>query len=550
MMAESLTERNGGQLVVAALEAQGVTRISCVPGESYLPVLDALIDSPIELDVCRHEANAGNMAIANGKLTGRAGVVAVTRGPGAMHAAIAVHTAQQDALPIILLVGQVALKDRGRGGFQEMEYARVFGSVAKWVTSLDAVERIPETIARAFRIAEGGRPGPVVIEMPEDVLAEVAAVRIPNRVEPMRAAPAPGDVASVQTQIAAAKRPLMIVGRSEWSQDTADAAREFAERYAVPVLAGFRCQDYIDNDAEVYVGHLPFAPDAALVARLEQADLILSVGGHFGDVETRGYELMAPRDGLTVIHVSNDEGDVDRYLQADLAIQATPREFFAAMNMVAPGQTDHTEWMRGLREEQVLRTTPNADGDLMSQVMAHLRAETTPDTIVTNGAGNYAVWVHQFTNYRQFGTQLAPASGAMGFGLPAGIAAGLARPEQPVIVFAGDGCFSMAMNDLPTLAASGSNVLVIVVNNGIFGTIRMHQERRFPGRVSGTDLGNNPDFVALAEACGIPAARATNIAEFEVAFAKSRETAGPAFIEVVVDPNQSTPGLKLSDLAR
>lgn len=550
MTAQSLAERTGGQLLVDALEAQGITRISCVPGESYLPVLDALIDSPIELDVCRHEANAANMAVAAGKLTGRAGVVAVTRGPGAMHAAIAVHTAQQDALPMILLIGQVALRDRGRGGFQEMNYSQVFGSVAKWVTSLDTVERIPETITRAFRIAEGGRPGPVVIEMPEDVLAEVAAVRIPNRAEPMRAAPAPTDVARLAELISSAKKPILVVGRSDWSQQTADAAREFAERYALPVVAGFRCQDYIDNDADVYAGFLTFATAPALVAHFDEADLIISVGGHFGDVETRGYEILEPRDGLTVVHVANSEADVDRYLQADLAIQATPLEFFEVMNASLPEARPATEWMRTLRAEEVQRSTPNPDGDLMSQVMSLLQRETGPETIVTNGAGNYAIWVHLFTKYRRYGSQIAPASGAMGFGLPAGISAGLQRPDQPVIVFAGDGCFSMALSDLPTLGGSGANVLVIVVNNGIYGTIRMHQERRFPGRVSGTDLGNNPDFVALAESCGIHAERATTIEEFERAFANAQAIAGPKLIEVITDPDRSTPSLRLSDLSR
>ncbi|MGD9607013.1 MAG: thiamine pyrophosphate-dependent enzyme [Leucobacter sp.] len=544
------SERTGGQLVVEALEAQGVTRISCVPGESYLPVLDALIDSGIELDVCRHEAGAGNMAVAAGKLTGRAGVVAVTRGPGAMHAAIAVHTAQQDALPMVLLIGQVALRDRGRGGFQEMEYARVFGSTAKWVTSLDVVERIPETIARAFRVAEGGRPGPVVIEMPEDVLAEVAAARIPGRVEPMRAAPAPADIEALQGMIARAERPIALLGRSAWSQEAADAAREFAERYALPLAAGFRCQDYIDNDAEVYVGHVGLGTDATLVARLEEADLILSVGGHFGDAETKGYEILAPRDGRAVAHVSNAEGDVDRYLQADLVVQATPLEFFRAMNAAAPeqGGTKRTEWMRALREEEAHRSTPNAEGDLLSQAMAVLQRECGPDTIVANGAGNYAIWVHQFTKYRRYGAQLAPASGAMGFGLPAGIAAGLHRPEQPVIVFAGDGCFSMSLTELATLAESRANVLVIVVNNGMYGTIRMHQERRFPGRVSGTALVN-PDFVGIALACGIPAERVEDVEAFERAFAQAQRGEGPSLIEIATDPDRSTPGLRLSELS-
>lgn len=541
--------RNGGRLVVASLEAQGVTHVACVPGESYLPVLDALIDSEIDLTVCRHEAGAGNMAVAAGKLSGRAGIVAVTRGPGAMHAAIAVHTAQQDAIPLILLIGQVALRDRGRGGFQEMEYSRVFGSVAKWVTSLDSAERIPETMARAFRIAEGGRPGPVVIEMPEDVLEELSDVPIVPRIAPMRAAPTPADSAAVMRHLDRAERPILLLGRCAWSQGASDEVLRFAETHRVPVAVSFRCQDYIDNEAEVYVGHVGLSTDARLVERLESADLIIAVGGHIGDAETRGYEILGPKDDLTLIHVSNSEHDVDRYLQARIAIQSTPLEFFQAVNAVPAAISDsRSEWLTKLREEEVQRSTPNTEGDLLSQVMGVLRREIAPESIFTNGAGNYAIWVHQFTKYRKFGSQLAPASGAMGFGLPAGIAAGILRPDQQVVAFAGDGCFSMAISELPTLADSRANVIVIVVNNGMYGTIRMHQERRFPGRISGTSL-TNPDFVRIAEACGIPGARVDNVSDFETALNDAQGSDGPRLIEVMTDPDRSTPNLRLSELA-
>lgn len=540
---------SGGALVIHALEAQGVTRISCVPGESYLPVLDALISSPIKLDVARHEAGAGNMALAHGKLTGRAGVVAVTRGPGAMHAAIAVHTAEQDALPLVLLIGQVALRDRGRGGFQEMEYSRVFGSVAKWVTSLDTVERIPETIARAFRVAEGGRPGPVVIEMPEDILAATAVTDIVERRKPMLSAPSLTDIARVQQLLEKAQRPLLLLGRAPWSQKTADLAERFAKHFAMPALAGFRCQDFFNNTSSAYAGHVGLGTDARLAARLEEADLILSVGGHFGDAETQGYEILTPRSDRTVIHVAASEHDVDRYLHTDLALIATPSEFLATMLQLQEAATEQSAWMRALRaEEEARQTPPIQEGDPLSAIMGWLQDSLPEDAIVANGAGNYAVWVHQFTQYQRYGSQLAPASGAMGFGLPAGIAAGLARPEQEVIVFAGDGCFTMALPELATLASSDAKITVVIVNNGTYGTIRLHQERRYPGRVSGTSL-SNPDFVALAQSFGLGASRVNTPEEFAIAYEAGRKSHTSTVIEVIVSADRSTPGVKLSDLA-
>lgn len=534
-------QRTGGELVVRALEAQGVTRMSCVPGESYLAVLDALIESEIELDVARHEAGAGNMAIAHGKLTGRAGVVAVTRGPGAMHAAIAVHTAEQDALPLVVLIGQVALRDRGRGGFQEMEYGRVFGSVAKWVTSLDTVDRIPETIARAFRIAEGGRPGPVIIEMPEDILVETSRVETVARRVPATSAPAPQDILRVGSALERAKKPIVLLGRAAWSEAAAMLAQQFGERYSVPMLAGFRCQDYIDNDSAEYAGHVGLSTDETLVRRLEEADLLIAVGGHIGDAETRGYEVLAPRVDRTVVHVAACEGDLDRYLGADQALVATPELFFQAMLEQQVDTVAKTAWAQQLRSEEELRQVPpEQEGDVLSEVMRYLQSAVGENTIVANGAGNYAIWVHQFHRYRRYGSQLAPASGAMGFGLPAGIAAGLARPEAEIIVFAGDGCVSMALPELSTLAASGAKVTVIVVNNSSYGTIRLHQERRYPGRVSGTAL-RNPDFAGVARAHGLYAERVSTVGDFAAVWESEERQSRATVIELVVSSARSTP---------
>ncbi len=526
--------------MVGALQAQGIRRISCVPGESFLPILDALIDSEIALDVARHEAGAGNMAVANARLSGHAGVVMVSRGPGAMHAAIAVHTAEQDAIPLVVLIGQVALRDRGRGGFQEMNYAQVFGSVAKWVASLDIVERIPETIARAIRVAESGRPGPVVIEMPEDVLDAAASAPDVTRRIPMRAAPAAEDIDAFHEILATAEQPVLILGRGIWSQATADAAAQFAQKNQIPVVAGFRCQDFIDNDSPFYVGHVGLSTDIRLIGRLEEADVVVSVGGHFGDAETKGYEILRPRGDRTVVHVSVEELDVDRYLPANLVIQATPLEFFQIMNAGDSTAPERHSWVELLRNEELERSSAPADTDRLTQIMTWLRDSISPDTIIANGAGNYAIWVHQYLRYRRFGTQLAPASGAMGFGLPAGIAAGLERPEQPVIAFAGDGCLTMSLSELATLAETRVNVTVVVINNGIYGTIHMHQRARFPGRAIGTSI-EGPDFVALANSFGIHANRVTSLEAFQDAFSAAREMSGPALIEVVTDPTELKP---------
>lgn len=545
--------RTGGQLVVEALVSQGVKRLSCVPGESFLPVLDALIGSPIEVDVCRHEAGAGNMAVAVAKLTGRVGVVAASRGPGAMHAAIAVHTAEQDGIPMLLLIGQVALRDRGRGGFQEMEYHQVFGSVAKWVTSLDVAERIPETIARAVRIAEGGRPGPVVIEMPEDVLAEFAAAPSIRRAAPTVSVPSEGIAAEVATLLDRAEKPVVIVGRSRWDQLAHAQIEAFASRFNLPVFAGFRCQDFIDNNSEYYVGHLGFSVDQKIRDHLAETDLILSIGGHFGDVETQGYEVLAPRDGLTVVHVTNSEFDLDRYLQATVPVHATPLEFLEAMlstdeTVPDPHCATRDSWVATLRAEEVQRATPGVGkGDPLADIMAYLQESLDPDAMIANGAGNYAVWVHRFVKYREFGTQLAPASGAMGFGLPAGIIAARIRPDKPVVVFAGDGCFTMALPELSSLVGGRDNLTIVVINNGTYGTIRLHQEKRFPHRVSATDLVN-PDFVMLARAYGLNAGRAESVEEFASLYESFSSQGGPRLIEVVLDQNQSTPEVRLDNL--
>lgn len=540
--------RSGGKIIVDNLIVQGVKSVSCVPGESYLPVLDALGESAdqISLIVCRHEAAAGNMAEAYGKLTGKAGVVAVTRGPGAMHAAIAVHTAEQDATPLILLVGQVSSQDRGRGGFQEIDCGKVFGSIAKWVVSLDTIDRIPETIARAVRIAEGGRPGPVVIEMPENVLSEMSDVADALPIAALRAAPTPEGLAELTQALSAAERPVVLVGRGPWSQLATDRLEEFARRNDLPVVTAFRCQDRLDNTSEFYVGHLGLAADAALVARIEAADVIIAIGGHLGDAETKGYGILGPNTERTLVHVSTDPIDLDRYVRADIAIQSDALALLDTLSDFTVPRPRWAEWRAQFRAEEVARTTlPEDENDVLAQILGWLRESTAPDTAIANGAGNYTAWVHQFFHYRRFGSQLAPASGAMGYGLPAGLAAKALHPERTVVVFAGDGCFMMASPELATAKAYGLNVIVVVVNNEMFGTIRLHQEMRFPNRVSGTDLVN-PSFSAYAQAFGLPGTTVRTLEDFTAAFVAAESGGTPALIEVLTDPDRALPRRSLS----
>lgn len=536
-----------GHLVVEALVAQGLDRYTCVPGESFLPVLDAIVDydDRVEMIVCRHESPAAHMAEAYGKLTGRPGVCFVTRGPGALHAAIGVHTAEQDATPLLLFIGQIARKDRGRGAFQEFNAHEVFDSMAKWVVTIDEPARIPETIARAVRIATSGRPGPVVIELPEDMLYE----SVEDAVIPVTAPLSSAVSAEVSEQVAAelrrAQRPLIVLGRGGWGESQSAGIRAFAEANSIPVVAGWRCQDHIHNDSDVYIGHLSLSTEPDLVRTLEESDLILAIGGHFGDVETGGYTLLAPSEDRRVIHFAVDGFDLDRYVHADLAVQT---DSAAAVEALAPLRVDGSRWAERTAHAHAAyleRSTPAPDDELGSMI-AGLSAVLPADAVVTNGAGNYAVWVHRFHRYRQYGTQLAPANGAMSYGLPAGIMAAALDRTRPTVVFGGDGCFLMSSMELATVAALGVPVVMVVVNNSSFGTIRMHQEREFPGRQSATTLGN-PDFAALARAHGIPGVTVDTADEFHRELSDAVDAGGPRLIEVVTDVARISPTRRITE---
>lgn len=543
--------RSGGKILVDQLELHGVDLAFGVPGESYLAVLDALHDSPIRYIVCRHEVGAANMADSYGKLTGRPGICMVTRGPGATHASGGVHTAFQDSTPLILLIGQVGRDMLEREAFQEIDYRQMFGPMAKWVAQIEQVERIPELVARAFHVATSGRPGPVVLALPEDMLVEEADVPDAARYEPTRTHPGTDDLERMRGLLQGSTRPLVIVGGQPWSREAHDELAAWCEAGELPIAASFRCQDYVDNDSPVYAGHLTLGQDSRLAARVSDADALLVVGARLGEITTAGYTLLdVPRPRQALVHVHPDPEELARVYQPELAINAGPAEFAAALRGVPP--LDGSAWRNATalaRAEYLenLRHTPQP-GDLdMGEVMAHLRERLPADAILTNGAGNFSVWAHRFYEFHTYRSQLAPTSGSMGYGVPAAVAAKLVEPARVVVAFAGDGDFLMTGQELATAVQHAAAIIVLVVDNGMHGTIRMHQERRYPGRVSGTDLVN-PDFAALAQAYGAFGERVERTADFPAALERAFAAGGPALLHLVVDPEALTPRQTLTEV--
>ncbi|MDO5528602.1 MAG: thiamine pyrophosphate-binding protein [Paracoccus sp. (in: a-proteobacteria)] len=545
---------HGGRILVDALKAHGVDRVFSVPGESYLAVLDGLYDSGIENIVCRHEGGASMMAEAHAKLTQAPGVCLVTRGPGATNASAGVHVAKHDQTPMILLVGQIARPDRDREAFQEVDYRAMFAPLAKWVAEIDQTDRIPEYIARAFHVARSGRPGPVVLSLPEDMLAaEVEATALPVPAPPPRGV---SDAArdAVADAIRAAKKPLLIVGGTIWDQKAADDLARFASAWQLPVAAPFRRQDHFDNRLEVYAGDLGVGFNPALGRTLEEADLVVSFGSRLSDVLTRGYTSMdprAPHSRVVMIHPGPEQAGV--LWRSDPAIVADPRDMAAALaDMAAPEDIeDWRGWTQKARaaydEWRKPRETP---GDVkMERVIGWLCDNLPDDAIITNGAGNYAAFLHRYYQWKRMGTQLAPTSGSMGYGLPASIAASLQHKDRVVVCLAGDGCMQMTLNEMSTARQYGAHPVVIVANNGTYGTIRMHQEREYPGRVSGTDMAN-PDFAALARAYGGHGETVERTEDFPDAFARARDAGRVAVIELRLDQEALTPGLTLSQIRK
>ncbi len=552
MPMSDLPARNGGQVLVEALLRHAVDTVYCIPGESYLPVLDALHDaSSIQTIVTRHEGAASNMADAYGKLTGRPGICFVTRGPGATHAANGVHTAMQDSTPMILFIGQVESAFKGREAFQEVDYRQMFGGLAKWATEVDDIRRIPEIVARAFRVAQSGRPGPVVIGLPEEVLfgsAQVADVA-PSPIT--RAAPTSSALAELHERLSQARRPLLIVGGTGWTSEACEQVRAFARANRLPLVASFRRQDLIDNRDEQYAGQLGFGASPKLTARVQEADLLLVLGSRLSETPSAGYTLTrSPRPLQSMIHVYADASELGRVYQADQMIEAGMPEIASALAGLAPlRETPWAEWTAAARADYLSYVTPPKQAEPpqgvdLTQVVQHLNETLPDDAVISNGAGNYAVWVHRFYRYRTPRSQLAPTNGAMGYGFPAAIAAKLRHPQRSVVCFAGDGCFMMYPQELATAVQYGAALTVIVVNNGMLGTIRMHQEREYPGRISATQL-RNPDFVALARAFGAHGELVERTEDFAAAFERAQASGKPALIELRTDPQQITPVSRL-----
>jgi len=545
--------RTGGQVLVDQLELQGVEHAFCVPGESYLPVLDALHDADIRLVSCRHEAAAANMAEAYGKLTGKPGVCFVTRGPGATHASVGVHIASQDSTPMILLVGQVPRASRGRDAFQELDYPHAFGGLglAKWAAEAEAAERLPELVARAVSVALGGRPGPVVLALPEDVLFEETDAPDGAPAHVPRPAPGDEDLTRLSELLAKAERPLAIVGEGGWTPDTAVGVLAFCEANRIPVGTSFRCQDFVDNGSDVYAGHLTLGMDEKLARRVEDADLILALGGRLGEVTTRGYTLLdAPRPRQTLVHAHPDPDELGRVYEAELPIVTALPELATALGRL--GVLDRSRWedWAASAHADYLASLDRRElpGDLdLGEVMSFLRERLPDDGIVTCGAGNFTVWMHRFFEFSRYPTQLAPRAGAMGYGLPAALTAKVLDPARPAVCLAGDGDFMMSAAELATAVQYGLDPIVLVVNNGMYGTIRMHQERLYPGRVVGTDLVN-PDFADFARSFGCHAETVERTADVEAAFERAASSGKPSVIDLRVDPEAIHPRFTIAEL--
>ncbi len=543
--------RSGGQILVDQLVLHGADIAFGVPGESYLAVLDALHDAPLRLVVCRHEGGAANMAEAYGKLTGRPGICLVTRGPGATHASVGVHTAFQDSTPMLLLVGQVARGTTGREGFQEVDYRAMFGPLAKWATQVEEAARLPEVLARAFAVATSGRPGPVVVALPEDMLTEEADVPDARPQRTMPASPGAAQLEVLREHLAAARRPLAIVGEGGWTARAGEDVLAWAEASAVPVAASFRCQDFVDNRSPAYAGHAGLGMDPALARRIREADLLLAIGGRLGEIPTNGWTLVRPPvPDQALVHVHPDPDELGAVYEPALGIVSGLAEFAAALRALPPDPAGREALVTEARRdyEANLAEVRELPGALqLAGVMAALRERLPPEAIVTCGAGNFTVWAHRYYEFTRYPTQLAPRSGAMGYGLPAAVAAKAVHPDRPVVCLSGDGDFLMTGQELATAVQEELPLVVLVVNNAMYGTIRMHQERRYPGRVVGTDLVN-PDFAAYARAFGAHGALVERTEDVPAALDEALACGRPALLELRTDPEAITPRGTLAEL--
>lgn len=548
-----MSTQTAAATLVQGLLSNGVSTVFGVPGESYLAVLDALHDSDIRFVNCRQEGGASMMAAAQGRLTGRPGVCMVTRGPGATNASSGVHVAFQDSLPMILFIGQVARDQADREAFQEIDYRRMYGQMAKWVAQIDDPARMAEYIHRAFQVAQSGRPGPVVLALPEDMLCEQIpqALALPAA-RPPSFGPSPQALAELRDRLSRAERPFVLVGGSGWTAQACADLRLFAEQNNLPVGASFRAQDVFDNQHSHYAGHVGIGIDPQLAQAVRESDLLLVVGARLGEMTTSGYELISvPKPQQSLIHIHADPNEPGRVYVPDLAIAADMASAAWALASLGSIPRPADRRSQSLHARYLAFSTPpeQSNGPLdLARVVEHMRAVLPPQAIVCNGAGNYAIWLHRYFRYRTLGTQLAPTNGAMGFGTPAAVAAALTQDAAPVVAMSGDGCIMMTVQELATAVQYGAKLVQLVVNNGIYGTIRMHQERRFPGRVYGTTMGRGTDFAALARAMGAFGACVEDFDAFQAAFAQALEHNGPALIELRTDPEILSPSATISSL--
>lgn len=542
--------RNGGQILVESLRALGATKAFGVPGESYLAVLDALYDTKGSLDfvLCRNEGGAAFMAAAYGKLTGSPGICMVTRGPGATNASIGVHTAMQDSAPMILFVGQVATSTKGREAFQELDYRAVFGAMAKWVVEIDETARIPEILARAWTLATTGRPGPVVIALPEDMLSALSDAQPLTGAATYHAPqPAAAAMRDAQDMLNGAERPLILIGGCNWSPEGRVAMQAFAEASDIPVVAAFRYQDQFDNHSPVFCGEAGVGMPVHVQNLMREADVILAVNVRFGEMTTGAYSLLdVPQPRQKLIHVHGSDLEIGKIYQPTIAIHAGPDQFAQALN---PLRGNWGNWRSaGRAAYKKSFDLPPLDSPVdMGEVSAWLRAHLPDDVIITNGAGNFTVWPNKFLQYGPGARLLAPQSGAMGYGLPAAVAAKVACPHRRVVCFAGDGDFQMNCPEMGSAMQAGAQPIILLLNNGIYGTIRAHQEQHFPARVSGTTL-ENPDFVTLAQSYGFHAEKVVETADFAAAFERALASNTGALLELTISPEAITPGRTLTQI--
>ncbi len=553
-MIQHSSTRTGAQVLIDALDINQVDHIFSIPGESFLAALDALYDKPsIKLITCRQEGGAAYMAEAYGKLTGKPGICFVTRGPGATNASCGLHVAMQDSTPMILLIGQIARKDQDREAFQEIDYRRMFSEVAKWVAQIEDASRIPEYLNRAFATATSGRPGPVVLALPEDMLLDSTDVADARLWQTVTMHPAVADVEKTVAMLSAAKRPLIIIGGSGWSEATRLGLQEFVKKSSVPVINSFRCQDYIDHDHSSYIGDLGIGVNPELTSAIHGSDCLLVIGARLGEMTTGGFELVdIPTPEQTMIHVHAGADELGHIYQPDLAINASSATFIQQLKkfkLSAENLEMRQKLLRTARQSFENWSKPvQVEGPLqLADIIQMIQRDTASDSIICNGAGNSTGWLHRFYRLHEYRTQLAPTCGTMGYGVPAAVAAKILFPHRTVVAFAGDGEFMTNGQELATAMQYDVNIIVVVINNGIYGTIRLHQEREFPGRVIGTDIVN-PDFCTLATAYGMYSELVTTTADFAAAFERAKAATRSALIEVRIDANLLTPTLTISSL--